>query len=514
MKRLEFEQLCQAALEGICTTDEFARLQEALAESPENRRLFRETFVLHEMLQAESELLKPSTDRPALIPVDSVLRDERRRDFRRAVAAAAAVVLLALLSLQIVRSREVPPDFRLTAAPNSKYTVTRTGDPDAPPDELSAGSQVHLVEGTLELEFSNGVHSIVQGPARFTLQNPMRLALEEGSARLEVPEPARGFTVVTPRIEAVDLGTAFGVIERLEQPAQVHVFDGHVRVGARTGAREMRTLNAGVAVEASIPGRLRAIAADRSLFFEKLPPDLPFIHLSFEPDPSAGGLAIGGHHPAVGSATARLHPKGAGLADGVVGKAARFDGRATPVETDWPGVGGSAPRTIAAWIRQEPGLPHRPYQTIAGWGDPTIGLAAKCELLLYRARPRSPTVLRLSFDQFLFSGTTDLADGRWHHVAAVCRPDPAGGDAPLVDLYVDGRREFIDPATSSIAPPMLRGPHTRISEGNAMPLVIGHTDRPARNRGFRGMIDELYVFEAALGPERIRQLATPPAGDR
>src|SRR5690606_27310316 len=85
MKRLEFEQLCQAALEGTCTPAEFGLLQEELAASAGNRRLFRETFVLHEMLAAEGEAMSPAVIRPALVPVDSVIRDERRRDFRRAL---------------------------------------------------------------------------------------------------------------------------------------------------------------------------------------------------------------------------------------------------------------------------------------------------------------------------------------------------------------------------------------------------------------------------------------------
>ncbi|RYD35349.1 MAG: LamG domain-containing protein, partial [Verrucomicrobiaceae bacterium] len=190
--------------------------------------------------------------------------------------------------------------------------------------------------------------------------------------------------------------------------------------------------------------------------------------------------------------------------------AALFTGEATPVTTNWKGVGGAVPRTICAWVRLEPGQPQRRYQTIVSWGDPTIGLAAKCELLLYQPETSHSTFMRLSFDQYLYTGITDLSDNRWHHLAAVCRTDPDGMRAPEVELYVDGRREGLHPGESTTNPPIRQRPDTRVGVAGAMPLVIGYTDRPAAERGFRGSIDEVYVFEATLPEERIIHLATPP----
>ena len=100
------------------------------------------------------------------------------------------------------------------------------------------------------------------------------------------------------------------------------------------------------------------------------------------------------------------------------------------------------------------------------------------------------------------------------YLAAVCRTDPAGRAAPEVELYVDGGREAIDPRNSVTDPHIGYRPHTRVGQTGAMPLVIGYTDRPDRNRGFRGAIDEVYVFEAALPEERIVRMAIAPAGGR
>lgn len=501
-EQLEFEMLCQAALEGTCTEDDFRKLEELMDSSPEHRTLFRETFLMHEMLLAEGDLFGTGSE---LIPV--ARPDDRRRTWHR-VAVAAAVILLAGVVTWRIFPGGKSPTLRIVAGPNSKYVVIHgnggTGDDDA----LEPGAAVTLSEGTLELEFSNGVQSIVQAPARFILQSARKLTMEMGIARFEVPEHARGFTVVTPRLEVVDLGTAFGLVEQPDEPAQAHVFEGEVKAKTRT-EQNMTLLKAGAAVEESSQGMLVNVPLDNSRFFKKLPWDLPFVHLSFEPD-QAGSIVLEGCHPSLESSTVTLHPDGAGLTDGVIGKAAFFNGEATPVTTNWKGVGGAVPRTICAWVRQEPGLAPRRYQTIVSWGDPTIGLAAKCELLLYQPESVSSTVMRLSFDQYLYTGSTELADGRWHHLAAVCRTDPTGMKAPEVELYLDGRREAINPGESITNPPIRQRPDTRVGVAGAMPLVIGYTDRPAAGRGFRGAIDEVYVFEAALPEERIMHLATPP----
>lgn len=496
-EKLEFELRCQAALEGTCTEEEFRRLEQELRDSPDLRQVFRETFLMHEMLAAQEELFAPQ--------VECGPAPTRGRFVLRATLTAAAAVVLGFFALKLVPGT---PTLRITAGPHSKYVVDHGAGGTGRGDDLEPGAAVTLSEGTLELDFANGVQSIVQAPASFVLQSAGQLKMEMGTARFQVPENAKGFTVVTPRLEVVDLGTSFGVVELPDEPAQAHVFEGEIQAKTRLETN-MTLLKAGAAVEKSAQGRLVEVPLDDSRFFKTLPWDLPFVHLSFEPDES-GALYVEGCHPSLGSSTVALHPDGPGLADGVIGKAARFSGGTTPVTSNWRGVGGAVPRTICAWIRQQPGLPPRRFQTIVGWGDPTIGLAAKCEILLYQPLTGNSTVLRLSFDQYLYSGTTDLADGRWHHVAAVCLTDPTGKMPPTVELYVDGRRETIDPRESTTNPWIGRRPDTRVGEKGSMPLVVGYTDRPGPDRGFRGEIDEVYVFEGALPEQRIIQLATPP----
>jgi ferric-dicitrate binding protein FerR (iron transport regulator) len=511
MEKTDFEMLCQSVLEGNCTEEDFQKLEEELNSSPLYRSLFRETFVMHEMLSGESNLFATEESRLQVLQIETALCSKRRRTVVRTILAAAAVAILALV-LKTTATREGTPTLRITAGPNSKYSVSKDGRSSAVRDELEPGASVTLSEGTLELQFSSGVQSIVQAPANFTLQSAQQLNMEIGVARFEVPENARGFTVVTPRLEVIDLGTTFGVVEQPDEPAQTHVFKGEVKARPRT-AENTTLLKAGAAVEESGRGQFVDVPLDDSLFFKELPWDLPFVHLSFEPD-EAGSISLEGCHPSLQSSTVTLHPDGRGLTDGILGKAAFFEGEPTPVTSNWKGVGGTVPRTICAWIRQEPGLSARRYQTIVSWGDPTIGLAAKCEMLLYQSEPGDSTVLRLSFDQYLYTGSTELADGRWHHLAAVCRTDPMGKKSPVVELYVDGKREPIDPKKSITDPKIKQRPDTRIGRKGSMPLVVGYTDRPDSGRGFRGAIDEVYVFEATLPEERILKLMKPGEGKR
>ena len=261
----EFEMLCQSVLEGSCTTEDFRRLERELAFSPERRRLFRETYLVHEMLSAEDDMFSTAESRLQVLQIEDAIRANRRRTLSRAMAAAC-VVVLAALAFQLAGLRKSAPTLRITAGPSSKYTVSGNGKAGDSRSDLEPGASVTLSEGTLELAFSNGVQSIIQAPASFILQSAQKLGMEMGVARFEVPEHARGFTVVTPRLEVVDLGTAFGVVEQPDEPAQAHVFEGEIKAKTRT-EEKMTLLKAGVAVEESSQGQLVTVPLADSLFF-------------------------------------------------------------------------------------------------------------------------------------------------------------------------------------------------------------------------------------------------------
>ncbi len=69
---------------------------------------------------------------------------------------------------------------------------------------------------------------ILQGPAELVLVSGSEARLVHGTLTARVPEPARGFTILSPRGKVVDLGTEFGLSVDDAGETTVRVFDGVV----------------------------------------------------------------------------------------------------------------------------------------------------------------------------------------------------------------------------------------------------------------------------------------------
>ena len=502
MKLHDYEILAQRALDGSIREDELRELQDELRRSPEKLRVYRETFLTHELL-GEAAAQDPGTTEP----LAARLRRQQRRSLAVSLAVAALVLLAVGLALHLTLTRPAKPErYQLALAPGVRHRLEASGT-GAPAREFTPGTTLILEAGVVELRDERGVEILVQAPARLGLDSMDRMTFDEGVARFAVPPAAKGFTVASRGLEVIDLGTEFGIVADRVLPPQVHVFSGHVLVRDDGGERD---LFENQALERAADGTFKAIPADSLRFFGELPDDLPHVRISFDPA-ADGSLRLEGSHPAAGGILATA-PGWPGLVDGVSGRAARFDGGPTPVVAPWPGIEGSAPRTLAAWVRADDDGSFRQFQTIMGWGRAEYGVPEKCELLLYRDGPGAVTQLRLSFGHFVFNGFTDLADGRWHHVAAVYYGGPKVTGLDFVHLYVDGEREDLEevaPPDTGLAPV---SPRTRIGEPGTIPLTIGHTNAPQTDRNFFGAIDEVHVFEAALPPGRIKDLAATADG--
>ncbi|VAX41060.1 hypothetical protein MNBD_PLANCTO02-1019, partial [hydrothermal vent metagenome] len=69
-----------------------------------------------------------------------------------------------------------------------------------------------------------------------------RVQLIKGRLSASVPEPARGFQVVTKTMTIVDLGTRFGAMVDDDGKAEVHVFEGEVEVTPQSPESKLPTL--------------------------------------------------------------------------------------------------------------------------------------------------------------------------------------------------------------------------------------------------------------------------------
>jgi FecR protein len=156
--------------------------------------------------------------------------------WQKVTAAAAAIALLggAGLFLNSLRVREDARSIQSAAVaanePHVAVITSLTGDEHgtlAVGKALSAG-ELSIKSGRMGLSFAGGALLNVEGPAQLSLLSPSRARLTAGKAAAHVPEGARGFTIETPGVELVDLGTEFGVSVSESGISDVHVFHGEV----------------------------------------------------------------------------------------------------------------------------------------------------------------------------------------------------------------------------------------------------------------------------------------------
>ncbi|MDP6044444.1 MAG: LamG domain-containing protein, partial [Phycisphaerae bacterium] len=92
----------------------------------------------------------------------------------------------------------------------------------------------------------------------------------------------------------------------------------------------------------------------------------------------------------------------------------------------------------------------------------------------------------------VFRGTSNVADGKWHHVALV-------GTKKGQIIYVDGKAEARGNLGSDYDPKGAVG-------------KIGYTspDFPGRDSYFTGLIDDVRIYRRALGEKELKGVATKP----
>jgi hypothetical protein len=365
---------------------------------------------------------------------------------------------------------------------------------------------VALEAGVLELETRRGARLVIEAPAAFRFESPQRLHLTKGRIAADVPARAKGFTVVTPSGEAIDLGTRFAVDVPASGAAEVHVFDGEVV--ARPEARGSTSLRDGEAFSlgANAARELRSAAFIRRGEVAGL----------------AAAVAAGQERRSRDAAERlRADPALIGLVDFAADSA--MDNRATAdaatdrtgqyrlVQGRWPGsraadfthsgdhlpvdVGGATawPRlTVAAWVRLDRlGAPYQSLYHTDGWAKENPGQvhwmivdSGVMRLALQEWQLAAGAVERHGHPE---SRTSVLGtEGRWMHLAFVY-----DSEARTASFYVDGRPDGV--TALEVAPPARLGP-ARVGNWNA------------QDRRLSGRIDELVFVGRALSAAEIEDL--------
>ena len=289
-KQLELIRRC---LDGESTEEEFAQLEDLIRSDADFRKDYLRYLNVDSALAVLPKETNGATDdvgREALQnrqTARQIFRADNAGRFRSTsmmgwIAATATLLMFAVLgywaiqdtndqsndpSSNLLADRDVDDTgvavlTRVAGLQGTATTQWRVGQ------TISPGSMAWDA-GLLQLEFYGGASIVVEGPAEIELVDESRVVCRAGKIRAHVPEPARGFAVLTPSFELVDLGTEFGLSVEGDGKAEVHVFDGKVELYDAESNRSLtsrRELNAGDAITLDRDGTSKHSAAQETNF--------------------------------------------------------------------------------------------------------------------------------------------------------------------------------------------------------------------------------------------------------
>ena len=332
---------------------------------------------------------------------------------------------------------------------------------------------------------------VIEAPATFEFSSSQQLLLRHGRVAAEVPPTAKGFTVVTPTGEAVDLGTMFGVDVAKSGASEVHVFKGEVlaRASKSSDRRSLKqdqalSLSAGSATERDLRG---AAFIQRDEFSQL-----------------AAGLRGDWRTRWAASRDALRHePALLALPDFAMASGGSF----RHVQGRWPGSaaveftqpgdylpldleGTSDTLTIAAWVRLDR-VPRAINSLIHadGWGkDGQLHwMVAEDQRLRFAVHGAERVVTDGSHQLYPESASpVTAATGRWTHLVTVY-----DGPGLTVRFYIDG------------------APDNEVALAHSVPVVLGPSrvgNWNQRDRILSGRLDELLILGRALSAAEVQSL--------
>lgn len=224
----------ERALEGLLAPAELEALHAEIVRNPALRARYVERAWLHGALWAGRDRLPEAfAEVAAFAPQTETRRARPWLWIASAMLATAACVTLALTAYGPWRVQPAPMVATITHSQNTRWAGSTL--PTAEQSRLGPGT-LSLVQGMATLTFESGAVVTLEAPTKLEIVSAMRARLLEGSVTADVPEAAHGFTIDTPDLKVVDLGTRFGVTTGAAGDSHVFVFEGEVRLDQPVGA--------------------------------------------------------------------------------------------------------------------------------------------------------------------------------------------------------------------------------------------------------------------------------------
>ena len=427
--------------------------------------------------------------------------------WKRRILALAAVIALAFLT--VFTWVRVSPGKALATIERQESVTWKNGS--SATEALTAGKRLQLASGLVELKIADKGRMVLEGPADLEFVSANQSVLHEGRVVMRVSESGHGYRLETPGGSVVDLGTEFGVSVGASGSVETHVIEGQVEATPTGGGKVILNKDDGLRF---LNGSSERITSEMGSFYTVLPPQHQkrpsWVHWSFDEssaDEMAGSVA--GFEG--GSFGMKLLEKPPGTRPasegGVFGKGLSFDGLGSYAESDFRGIGGKAPRTVCFWVKVPADFSPAEGYGILSWGQfAQNNPGGTWQISVNPAEEDGPIGrLRVGTHRGQVIGSSDLRDGKWHHIAVVMYPGSHPDVGKHVLLYVDGTLDEVSQRA-------LREIDTEVESaehGVWLGRNVSFSEASARREGngfFRGGLDEVFIFGAALSSEEVRAL--------
>ncbi len=290
----ELERLLPVFLDGHPSADNRRRLNQLLRRFPAARQTYIAAMALHARLHtrhaartnnaAAKVRIQPAKGAAASSTLNSVAQviDLIRRPtpFSLSIAAISmslALLVMAFLTAPIYRAFLQDEQQAKQTEPELRFVARLTSLRDAVWQEgavanfagahLAVGRSLELKSGFAEITYDTGACLVLQGPCEFVVSLDNVGRLRTGELYAYVPKSAVGFTIKTPQIDVVDLGTEFAVAVDEAGSAYVEVSTGHVevrKVAVEPGVASQMQIKAGEAIRvAGTGGPITALPATK-----------------------------------------------------------------------------------------------------------------------------------------------------------------------------------------------------------------------------------------------------------
>ncbi|MBQ12376.1 MAG: hypothetical protein CMJ45_12615 [Planctomyces sp.] len=260
----EFLRLTTLYLEDAIDDCDLDLLNRELANSPERVRQFNDLRLMMGLISEHGRPVESenAADLATNGPAESANFDSAAvgsgpstashfHSSRRATAITLAVLATAASLLLVLNWPDTDPPRDNVAPAIATLAYTSHARWESGERVLGDGfgkGKLNLEVGLVRLDFRNGATVTLQGPAEFEILSIDRTILSSGILTASIPESAVGFKVLTPAMDVVDLGTAFGVSVGADGETDVCVFEGEVEVSLSNSADTPQLVREGNAV--------------------------------------------------------------------------------------------------------------------------------------------------------------------------------------------------------------------------------------------------------------------------